>query len=211
MPEYEQARTRASLIERLKDLDDQASWMEFYQAYQELIYTVARRAGLREHEAEEAVQDTLISVARKMPGFAYDPAKDSFKGWLLTVVRWRVRDQLQKRRKLIKDSPEATSWPDASTDLTHSVEEVPDPNGFELEVIWNDEWEKHLLQTALARVKRRVHPQHYEIYHLHVVLDQPVEMVKMSLGVSAARIYLAKYRVGISLRRELERLKLGDL
>src|SRR6516225_7906897 len=89
--------TRASLLERLKDLGDQSSWNAFHELYHDLIFSVARRAGLNESEAREVVQETLISVAKKMPGFTYDPAKDSFKGWLLTVVRWRIRDQLAKR------------------------------------------------------------------------------------------------------------------
>src|SRR5215471_8092195 len=91
--------TRASLLARLKDAGDDASWNEFYQLYQDLIFATARRAGLNEHEAQEAVQDTLVSVAKKIPRFTYDPAKDSFKGWLLTVTRWRIRDQLAKRAR----------------------------------------------------------------------------------------------------------------
>src|SRR4051812_26738309 len=97
MPPDELIPTRASLLERLKDLGDQASWNAFYELYHDLIFSVARRAGLNETEANEVVQDTLISVAKKMPEFTYDPARDSFKGWLLTVVRWRIRDQLAKR------------------------------------------------------------------------------------------------------------------
>ena len=38
--------TRASLLERLKDLGDAASWDEFHRTYRELIFSVARRAGL---------------------------------------------------------------------------------------------------------------------------------------------------------------------
>ncbi|HEY5910625.1 MAG TPA: sigma factor, partial [Verrucomicrobiae bacterium] len=84
MAHNEQLPTRASLLQRLKDLGDESSWNEFYEIYHDLIFSVARRAGLSESDAGEVVQDTLISVARKMPGFTYDPAKDSFKGWLLT-------------------------------------------------------------------------------------------------------------------------------
>src|SRR5439155_7279392 len=97
MPSDELIPTRASLLERLKDLGDRASWDDFYQTYRELIYSVARKAGLKETEAEEVVQDTLIAVARKIPEFHYDPSVDSFKGWLLTVTRWRILDQLEKR------------------------------------------------------------------------------------------------------------------
>jgi RNA polymerase sigma factor (sigma-70 family) len=203
--------TRASLLERLKDLADQASWMEFYQTYHELIYSVARRAGLTELEAEEAVQDTLISVAKKMPGFTYDPVKDSFKGWLLTVTRWRVRDKLQQRGRMGRQhQPAGRSRADDQTEeRTATIERVPDPAGFTLAAIWDEEWEKHLFHAALWRIKRQVNPQQYEIYHLHVVLGKAVREVKAALGVSAAQVYLAKHRVGACLKRELKRLQGG--
>src|SRR5215831_1757967 len=94
--------TRASLLNRLKDPGDGLAWNEFYLTYRDLIYSVARRAGLTELEASEVVQDTLISVSRKIPGFTYDPSKDSFKGWLLTVTRWRIRDQIELRARAAK-------------------------------------------------------------------------------------------------------------
>ena len=38
--------TRASLIRRLKDWQDQSSWEDFFQIYWKLIYGVARKADL---------------------------------------------------------------------------------------------------------------------------------------------------------------------
>src|SRR6516162_10953459 len=105
MRRNESIPTRASLLQRLKDLDDKSSWDEFYDLYHDLIFSVARRAGLSETEAVEVVQDTLLSVAKKMPGFTYDPAKDSFKGWLLTLTRWRMRNQLAKRSRILAQEP----------------------------------------------------------------------------------------------------------
>src|SRR6266508_3152393 len=136
MPTEHLIPTRASLLERLKDLGDQTSWNEFYQTYRELIFSVARRAGLNETEADEVVQETLISVAKKMPDFKYDPGVDSFKGWLLTITRWRMLDQLQKRAPAAVAPQHA---PD-ETAQTATVERIPDPSGFDLAVIWNEEW-----------------------------------------------------------------------
>jgi RNA polymerase sigma-70 factor (ECF subfamily) len=200
--------TRASLLERLKDLGDATSWKEFHQTYRELIFSVARRAGLNEIEADEVVQDTLISVAKKMPGFTYDPAKDSFKGWLLTVTRWRILDQFEKRNRVGSQSF-LTSAPtgDEGGTRTATAERVADPAGFDLTALWDEEWEKNLLQAALARIKRQVHPQHYEIYHLHVILGQPVRDVARALGVNVAQVHLAKFRVGQLLKKEIRRLQ----
>lgn len=41
---------------------------------------MARRAGLNEHEAEVAGQDTFVALAKRLPEFRYEPGKDSFKG-----------------------------------------------------------------------------------------------------------------------------------
>jgi RNA polymerase sigma-70 factor (ECF subfamily) len=206
MRRTESIPTRASLLQRLKDLDDQSSWNEFYELYHDLIFSVALRSGLSEPEATEVVQDTLLAVARKMPDFTYDPAKDSFKGWLLTVTRWRILDQLAKRSCQVAREPPRPAQEEQET-RTATIERVPDPAGSDLAVVWEEEWETQLLQAALARIKRQVHPQHYEIYHLHLILGKPAREVARALDVNIAQIYLAKHRVGKLLKKEVLRLK----
>jgi RNA polymerase sigma factor (sigma-70 family) len=208
MPRDDGIPTRASLLERLKDMSDKASWDAFYETYHELIFSVARRAGLTESEAREVVQDTLIAVAKKMPGFTYDPAKDSFKGWLLTVVRWRILDQLSKRSaESVEQHQRCPFGGHAEQDTrTATIDRVPDPAA-QLDGVWEEEWEAQVLHAALARIKRQVRPQHYQVYHLHVILGQPVREVARALRVNTAQIYLAKHRVGNLLKKEVKRLK----
>ena len=91
-------RQRRSLISRLRDCEDKESWREFFKTYWKLIYSFAIRCGCTDAEAEEVVQETVISLARKMPEYRYEPAVCSFKGWLMHVTNWRVIDQLRKRR-----------------------------------------------------------------------------------------------------------------
>ncbi|PYJ97103.1 MAG: hypothetical protein DME23_17310, partial [Verrucomicrobia bacterium] len=71
--------TRASLLDRLKDREDQASWQEFFDTYWLLIYRVAKKAGLTDAEAQDIVQETVMAMANKLPGFIYDPKVCSFK------------------------------------------------------------------------------------------------------------------------------------
>jgi hypothetical protein len=65
--EDEVIRTRATLLDRLKNWNDQASWQEFFDIYWQLIYGVARKAGLTDAEAQDVVQETLVAVAKHMP------------------------------------------------------------------------------------------------------------------------------------------------
>jgi len=208
MSRAESIPTRVSLLARLKNADDHSSWTEFYQLYHGLIFSVARRAGLNELEAGEVVQDTLISVARKMPGFTYDPRKDSFKGWLLTVTRWRIRDRFAKRAPGVGQlSAHSSLTPDEKDSGTATIDRIPDPAGPELAGIWDEEWDAQLLKAALARIKRQVQPQHYQIYHLLVVMEQPAREVARTLDVSIPQVYLAKHRVGNLLKKEVRNLR----
>jgi RNA polymerase sigma-70 factor (ECF subfamily) len=230
MADDEPIPTRASLLQRLKDPADQATWDEFHRTYRGLIHGVARRAGLNDAEAEEVVQETFIAVAKKMPEFRYDPAKDSFKGWLLQLTRWRIADQFREREQAALTHPSAFALrasagksgtlspptgegrgegprPDDDTSRTATVDRIPDPAGPALTAIWDEEWAKHLVNAALARIKRQVNPAHYEIYYLHVILGKSVSEVKRALGVNVGQIYLAKHRVGTLLKRELKKLE----
>src|SRR5438034_9005105 len=89
--------TRRSLLSRLRDLGDQESWSDFFYSYWQLIYEVALKAGLGDAEAQEVVQETVISVGKQMPGFRYDPARGRFKGWLLQITRRRIADHVRKQ------------------------------------------------------------------------------------------------------------------
>ena len=198
--------TRQTLLSRLKDWQDQASWREFFDTYWRLLYGVALKAGLTEAEAQDVVQETMLAAARKMPGFTYDPAKDSFKGWLLTVTRWTIADQFRKRWKLPRSGGSNRGHPgEADEARTATIERIPDPAGLDLSLLWEREWQENLFRVALQRVKQHVNPAHYEMYHLHVIKQLPVRQVAKALRVNPARIYLAKYRISKLLKQEIAR------
>src|SRR6266478_3754029 len=92
-------RTRRSLLSRLKHWDDQESWRDFFNTYWKLIYHGAIKAGLSDAEAQDVVQETVIVVAKKIESFKYDPAVDSFKGWLLYLTRKQVALQYRRRQR----------------------------------------------------------------------------------------------------------------
>jgi DNA-directed RNA polymerase specialized sigma24 family protein len=61
--------TRSSLLSRVRDWQDIEGWQEFFDTYWKLIYNTGRKAGLTEAEAQDLAQDTMLSVAKKIPEF----------------------------------------------------------------------------------------------------------------------------------------------
>jgi RNA polymerase sigma factor (sigma-70 family) len=54
---------------------------------------------LTDTEAQEVVQETIISVSRHIGTFRYDPAVSSFKTWLMVVTRSRIANQYRRRKR----------------------------------------------------------------------------------------------------------------
>ena len=195
--------TRRSLLSRLKNWEDQESWNDFSRIYRQLVYGVARQAGLNDAEADDVVQETFLAVAKKIREFKYDPAIGSFKSWLLHTTQWRITDQFRKRRKMVPASGGAAR----ATARTSTVERIPDPAGFRLQDIWDQEWEKSIFASALHKVKHRVKASQYQLFDLYMIKQWPVQKVALDLGVSVGRVYLAKHRVSVLLKKEITRLR----
>jgi len=195
--------TRRSLVERLADWNDRKRWQQFFDSYWKLIHRAARQAGLTESEAQEVVQETLITVAKKIEQLKYDPAIGSFKGWLLNITRWRIADQFRKR----KGAEEQSAKTRRDERETATIEKIADPAGFDLDAAWDEEWHRHLLQAATERVKKKVSGKQYQIFDCYVLKQWPVQKVAKELRVSVAQVYLAKHRLSALLKKELGRLE----
>ncbi len=204
--------TRASLLHRLKDCDDHTSWQRFYELYRDLIYRFALKAGLTETEAEEALQETVIGVARNLAEFKYDPAVCSFKTWLLNQTSWRIKDQLRKRGKIgqiLGQSPSGAT-PDLHDDdsrRTATIDRIADPAGNNLETLWDQDWQQTLVEAAMQRVKEQANLKDCQMYDLYVVRQWSPRDVAKALGVSVARVYLAKHRIAPMFRKEFSQLE----
>src|SRR6266403_2436583 len=150
--------TRRSLVERLADWGDQRRWQEFFDTYWKLIYSAARKSGLTEVEAQEVVQETVITVAKNIGKLRYDPAIGSFKGWLLNITRWRIADQFRKR--LPDEQHQRRQQEDR---MTATMDRFADSSAQAIEEVWEQEWKQNLLEAAITRVKKKVAPKHFQI------------------------------------------------
>src|SRR5437879_778090 len=126
--------TSHTLLRRIKDWTDQNSWDEFFKTYSKVIFEFAIKAGLNEAEAQDVVQETITTVATHIHEFQADGSRGSFRSWLLQLARWRVADQLRKRRDDIKAS-EGNLDDGTQTSL---LNRVPDPAILNLDALWNE-------------------------------------------------------------------------
>lgn len=195
--------TRRTLLSRLRNLDDQESWRTFFDLYWRLLYNVARKSGLDDPGAQEIVQDTVIAVARKMPEFHYDPARGTFRQWLLRITRRRIIDHL---RRIYRQPPKAEIAPELLDEEEEHTAAITDESASAIEAAWNEEWEKATFDAALSQVRAAINPRHFQVFDYCVLKEWPASKVAATLGLNAAQVYLAKHRVAQAMKRAVRKI-----
>ncbi len=190
------AATRLSLLTRLKKSDDHDGWQQFFDTYAGVIHALAVRSGLSVAEADDALQETLLSVSREMPGFRYDPSRGSFKSWLFQISRRRIVDQFRRRGRRQRDGDDAGD----------AIAQAADPSADPLTQLWEDEWRQNQLKLATERVKLKVAARQWQMFDLAALQNWPVERICSLLGVNRAQLYMARLRVGRLLKAEIQAL-----
>jgi RNA polymerase sigma factor (sigma-70 family) len=197
--EFDSLPTRRSLLSRLRDVGDDASWRTFFDAYWRLIYNVARKSGLDDDAAQEVVQETVICVARRMPAFRYEPAKGSFKNWLLLITRRRIHDHLRGRYR----------QPATSGEATEEIVAPTLPPDAAIDAAWEAEWRGNIFQMALERVRGNANPKHYQVFDYCVLQGMRAPAVARLLGLNTAQVYLARHRVSAAVKRAAAEIEAG--
>jgi len=181
-------KTSVSLLERLRQPSDPKAWDHFVSLYTPLIYAWGRRAGLREDDAADLVQEVFVKLVNVLPTFQYNALK-GFRGWLRTVTLNTWRDHCKRRgnRPLTVNEPAL------------AAAAVPDG----LEAFWDAEYSQHLVSRAIALMQADFQPATWKAFWEQVVMGRPARAVASELGISPGAAYAAKFRVLDRLREEL--------
>ena len=178
--------TRASLILRLKNAEDVAAWNDFVAIYAPVIFRVACRHGFQTADAENLIQEVLLSISRALPQWLQREDRGSFRAWLLKIARNEAVDMLTRRatRPLGKDGQDAERL----------LAEVPDPRR-DLSSQFDVEYEQAVFQWAAAQVRDSVSETTWQSFWLTHVEGLSVDTAAKQLNMRAGTVYVARGRV----------------
>jgi RNA polymerase sigma-70 factor (ECF subfamily) len=192
--------TRHSLLVRLCDARDDDAWAQFIELYAPLVYGFARKHGLQDADAADLTQDVLQAVAAGIQKLDYDPSRGTFRGWLFTVVRNKLRKLVSARQR----PGRGTGDPDAQQLLQELPARDEDPAAW-----WDEEYERCVFFWAAEKVRGAFQPSTWQAFWQTAVEGKTGPEVARQLGLSVAAVYLAKGRVMTRLR-ELIHETLGE-
>jgi RNA polymerase sigma-70 factor (ECF subfamily) len=185
---------------RLRDHHDDQAWVEFVDIYAPLIHAYCLKHSLQDADAADIAQEVLASVASHAGSFSYDPLKGSFRGWLFTITRNRLRNELAKKS--------GKACAEGGTEIRQRLSELPDDNLDE--EIWNREHQRRMFHWAATRVRNEFQPATWSAFWKAAVDGEAAAAVARELNLSVGAVYIAKSRVLARIRDEVARIEDSD-
>jgi RNA polymerase sigma factor (sigma-70 family) len=152
-------KTSYTLLDRVRDPNDEVAWKEFIAYYEQYIYNILRHIGLSEIDAKETQQEIIVKLWKKMPEFVYDKDRGKFRQWLGVVIRNEANQYFRKTTRLRKvvDSVE-----------DDELEKYLDPNNNEgLDTIIVNEWNQYISNLAWDNIKVHFRENAQKVFLLH--------------------------------------------
>lgn len=184
-------KTRPSLLLRLRDWQDQQAWTQFVEVYAPPIYGFLRKRGLQDADAADLTQSCLRQVASHVGSLEYDPRRDSFRGWLFTIVRNKLRDFHDQPHRLYQGSGDSQVQRLLENTIAPEADEAAE---------WEREYQAGLLAWAAEQVRPQVQETTWQAFWQTAVEGKSGKDVAAELGMTTAAVYLARSRVMARLR-----------
>ena len=179
--------TRSSVIRAVADTENAAAWNRLFDLYAGFVYSIARRKGLNDADADDIVQMVFADLARNLPSFKYDREKGRFRSYLASLVKWRVIDRLKEVRR---DADLKTDFMEEAKAIGPGDDEFADR-----------EWQAVAMDNALRRIKSSVRPEHYAAFVASTVEGQDTETVMKLYNLSRDKLYQIRKRLSERLRK----------
>src|SRR5262249_54257879 len=126
------------------------------------------------------------------------PQRGSFRGWLFTVVRNKLRDLLTRRRPYDQGT--------GDTSVQALLKEQPAPEENEA-ALWEQEYERHLFTCPAEQGRATVHDSTWQAFWQTAVEGKDAKEIAAALKITPAAVYLAKSRVMAKLKEQIGQLR----
>jgi RNA polymerase sigma factor (sigma-70 family) len=203
--EADTLKTRLTLLSKVRR-GDEDGWSRFYEFYRNFIYSAARGAGLAHDEADDIVQETMVTVQNYIAGFVPNDNRGKFRTWLRKIVQSRIVDQYRRKRRNPLSHARSNTSPASDETGTSATARIPNPTEEELDRLIDGKLEETLIEAARNRAKELVRMQDYQAYDFFAVHKMTAKDAASSLGISPVTVRVRAFRVRRILQRELRKL-----
>ncbi len=178
--------TRASLLAALRDGPGAPGWREFFEYYAPAVYRVARMRALDKHDADDIVQQVMLSITRHIDGFNYDRDRGQFRQWVRRIAENKINDYRRRRSK-----------------VTAALRDDLPGEQVDVESLWDAQWRLQDILFCLDEVAADFAPRRVEAFRLYVMEDISAAEVAERLGMTVGHVYVTRTQIINRIRERM--------
>jgi RNA polymerase sigma-70 factor (ECF subfamily) len=182
-----QTVTNTHLLNGLRDPENRSVWHDFVSRYHPMIVRFAIRQGMREADAEDVAQQTLIAFCAAYQQGKYEREQGRLRFWLFGIARNQIRNARKKLRRRERQPVDEMSQ-------TGMLNRIPDDDAT-LERQWEEEWRQSVIRQCLEEVRREFDAKSVEAFELFAWKGRPAQEVADELGITPNAVFIAKHRI----------------
>ncbi len=192
-------KTSLTLLHRLQKTEtDEHAWGEFVDRYGPQMHRWCRKWIRQDADAEEIVQNVMLTLARKFREFQYDSSRGRLRGWLRTLVYNAWYDFAAGKK--------AAGIGSGDSQIIHGLLDQIEARDDLIQRL-EQEFDLELYEIARETIQASVSPRTWEAYWLTAEEHLSPSEAAARLNVSVATIYSGKSEVLSRLREEIDRLE----
>ena len=188
-----QFETRASLILRLKNTQDEKSWEQFVESYRAYICAVARGLGINEADLDDIAQKVVLKAWEKLPEFDYDQNVGRFKNWLAQITRNIV---MTYQRGRAREQNKIQSFQESFAELAEK----------DFELLFEKQWKITIGEMAWQNIKSRFPEDAVKCFDL-LNTGMKNKEISSQLKLKANTVAVYKKRIIGALQKEIIQLE----
>ncbi len=185
--------TNESLILRVKDPADAASWADFLAIYRPVVVRMAYGLGLQHADAEDLAQQVFLSVAKAIEAWEPDSQQPPFRVWLSRITRNAIVNALTRRK------PDAAG---GSTSVQEMLRELPDRSDKTAQRLM-EESRREAIRWATEEIQCEFTEMTWEMFWLTSIEGKTVAEVARRHKKTPGAVYMARFKVMQRLKEKV--------
>jgi RNA polymerase sigma-70 factor (ECF subfamily) len=193
--------TTSTVLDGLRQPDNETAWQHFVQRFREPIHQFVRRFDIVEGDVEDVAQETLAAFAQALRAGHYQRERGKLSSWLFGIAHkqaLRQRDRRRRRDETVLSGSELDRAAFALSDEKSAHD------------LWNTLWDRFLVAECLRRVRQEFSAEHLQAFELLVYEDRSPQEAAAGVGLTVRAVYNAKHRI-LKRMRELHAELEGDV
>lgn len=185
--------TNESLILRVKDPTDAASWSDFLAIYRPVVVRMACARGLQHADADDLAQQVFLAVARAIEDWEPDALQPPFRVWLSRITRNAIVNALTRKK------PDTAG---GSTSVQGLLLELPDRDEETTHQLL-EESRREALRWAADEIRSEFTEVTWAMFWLTSIEGESVAEVARLQNKTPGAVYMARFRVMQRLKEKV--------